>query len=286
MNTYQNTWTPNTPGIFLDLPAETYHAAPGLSHSMMKNIEPPARLPHYLKTPREPSIEMILGTLVHATILEPDKPLPLIALKPDGMTFSSNEGKAWRDKQDPKAMIIPFKKWQEYEGCVKALSEHEEVIKILSDGKSEVSCFSPIPGTDNLLHKARMDFVPVGNILADIKTVADEGAEAEEFGKKVVNDRFYTQAPHYIDVWNALMGTTERKEYFAFIVVEKKPPYLIAIHYLDEEMLADGRERNAENTAAYVEGMKTGKWPGYPAQAQKIKFPGWYINQRRFKNRQ
>src|ERR1043165_8519081 len=58
-----HSFTPNTEGIFEDLPAHVYHAAPGVSNSMLKNMEPPARLPVYLAEKREPTAAQIIGTL-------------------------------------------------------------------------------------------------------------------------------------------------------------------------------------------------------------------------------
>ena len=56
---------PNTEGVWLNLPSETYHAAPGLSHSMTKHLNPPGLLPVYLSEKHEPTAAMMMGTLVH-----------------------------------------------------------------------------------------------------------------------------------------------------------------------------------------------------------------------------
>ena len=41
------------PGVYFDLPAEDYHAADGVSQSMLQHMDPPARLPVYLAEKRE-----------------------------------------------------------------------------------------------------------------------------------------------------------------------------------------------------------------------------------------
>jgi len=65
------------PGIYFDIPPEEYHAAPGLSHSGMKDLMvSPLRYWHLHinpdREPVEPTAEMVLGTAVHALALEPE----------------------------------------------------------------------------------------------------------------------------------------------------------------------------------------------------------------------
>ena len=72
-----------TPGIHHDLPADEYHAANGVSNSQLKHLNPPARFPVAMATKTEPTPFMRMGTLVHAAILEPDKPFPAITVQPE-----------------------------------------------------------------------------------------------------------------------------------------------------------------------------------------------------------
>ena len=55
------------------LPAQTYHAAPGVSQSILPAMAPPpAHLRAYLDEEFEQTTAMSLGTLAHTLILEPD----------------------------------------------------------------------------------------------------------------------------------------------------------------------------------------------------------------------
>ena len=76
-------WQEGAQGVFTGFSAETYHKAYGVSHSMLRHMEPPARLPAYLTEPRVVTADMVLGTLTHHMILEPDKPMPKVVLQPD-----------------------------------------------------------------------------------------------------------------------------------------------------------------------------------------------------------
>ena len=66
------------PGIYPDLDARDYHALPGASASRLRKLwqSTPGHLKAEMDAPRENTPALKLGTLAHAVILEPDKPLP------------------------------------------------------------------------------------------------------------------------------------------------------------------------------------------------------------------
>ena len=66
------------PGIYFDIPAEEYHAAPGLSHSGMKDLMvSPLRYWYLHINPNRPqdkqTPEMKFGTALHCSVLEPEQ---------------------------------------------------------------------------------------------------------------------------------------------------------------------------------------------------------------------
>ena len=269
-------WVAGEEGIFTGLPAESYHAAPGVSHSMLKNIEPPARLPVYLTEKREVTSAMILGTLTHSLILEPGVPLPMLAIKPDGMKFSTTEGKLWKAKADAeKRIIIKEDEHAALHGMVKAVAEHDDCRDVFAEGDAEVSLFklSTLDGR-TCLCKARMDFIPTGNALADIKTCMD--ASEEGFGKTLYDSGYFTQAAYYLDIYNAAKPADEpEKAVFVFIAVEKFPPYLVKCYTVHPLAIADGREVNAKRLTSYMECAERKFWPGFKGGFTPIDIPGW-----------
>lgn len=262
-------------GIFHDLPAETYHAAPGVSHTMLKHMHPtPAHLQAYLQEKPEPSAAMILGSLVHSLVLEPERPLPRLAIKPAEMKFTTREGKAWRDEQQRAGkLIITEAEFKTLLGCVSAVSKHTVCREIFAHGQSEVSVFQKFFNLDNtVLRKARLDFVPDGNALVDVKTTQDASPEA--FAKEIVSYRYHTQAAYYLDIWN---DATERpfKQCFLFIAVEKVPPYLVAVYNLDIQAIEKGRAENHADLCTYMACAERGEWPGYAQEIVNLNLPPW-----------
>jgi hypothetical protein len=265
-----------TEGIFYGLPAEDYHKAPGVSHSMLKHMNPPARLPVYLSKKREPSPAMMIGTHVHGVVLTPEEPLPGITVAPEGMKFNTKEGMAWKAAQDPRLMVVKHDEFLSIDGCVQAVAEHPTCRKIFEPGGApEVSLFAhDWRPSFKFLRKCRIDYVPAGNSLVDIKTVRDEGAGEDEFSKTLFDLRYYTQASYYLDMWNRLNPDDQRTQ-FVFIVVEKAPPYLVNIFYVNPDDLELGKTRNEADLSKFAQCSLDKSWPGYEPEPKAIGIPHW-----------
>ena len=258
-------FTPYTEGIFA-IPAEQYFAAPGVSHSMLKEMEPtPAHLQAYLAEEHEPSAEMVLGTLTHSRILTPDEPLPRLAVKPADMKFSTREGKAWRAEQQAAGLlIVTAAEHDALLGMSRSVGAHPLASRMLSSGLTEASAFCAFQlEGGGCLRKGRFDMVPAANVLCDVKTTVDASPEA--FRRDLVEKGYATQAAYYLDLWNDLMPD-DRREGFVFFVVEKKPPYLVAAYQVHANALSWARARNVNRLATYIRCTVEDRWPGYPEE--------------------
>lgn len=263
-------------GIFTGTSFDAYVEAPGVNQSMLQHMDPPARLPAYLAGgDDEETIDMIIGTLVHQRVMQPDLPLPRIHIKPQGMKFSTKEGKKWKaDHGD--GLILKLDEFSMLNGIVDSISKDSLCKKIFASGMTEVAAFKtrefPV---GSVLRKARLDFVPPGNCLVDIKTFAYMGKEA--FEKALLcrehGGRGYAlQAAYYIDIWNDIHGDTH-KETFVFIVAEKEPPYLIGCYLVDYDALGYGRRHYEKRLIRYIECRESNTWPGYPEGFQAVSIP-------------
>lgn len=273
-------FAPGTEGVFRDVPAEQYHKSPGVSNSMLKWMNPPARLPVYMSTKREPTVAMMLGTLTHALTLEPDKTPPAIALrgdpdKDDRFNFRKTAGKAWRDAQEAAGLVIL--KEDEYESVkrmCKSIAAHPLCKDIFAAGESEISCFARHHDTD-ILRKFRLDWLPeAGDALVDVKTCQDEGASEEMFSKTLYDLRYFVQAAYYLDGWNTLNPDNNRK-HFVFIAVEKAPPFLVNVFHVEPDSLDLGREQYEHDLWSYRKCNRLNEWPGYGEGSTEIAIPPW-----------
>lgn len=281
-----DTFEAGIPGIY-DIPAPVYHGAPGFSNSMAGHMDPPARLPAYLEDNKdfEPTIFMVLGTLIHQRILEPAAPMPKLAIEPS--TYGpekkkwhngAGECKAWRQAQID-AGRIPMKQDQldSLIGCIDAVKANPIVANLFSErGVGEVSLFTEF---DGVLTKARLDYVPPSRIcraLVDIKKVQEGNAEREAFINLAVRRGYHRQAAHYLDSWNYWFPDDQR-DAFLFIVVEEQKPYLTNVIPMGPKTIARGRVLNDEIRARYKECKALNVWPGYPMSLKPIEASDWNL---------
>jgi hypothetical protein len=284
------TFQPGISGIYHDLPAETYHAAPGVSNSMLGKMDPPARLPVYLSEKREVTPWMRMGTLIHHKILEPDKPLPKLIVPPAKYPhvgnakiekgtlvdwhWGANYCKDWEKEKSAEGFdIIEQDELDTIVNCVKAIVTDPYANKVFATGQSEVSVF--VDNFHGAFAKARIDWVAPTNYLADIKKVQPGMAGKEAFQKLAFNRRYHVQAAYYLDLWNAASTEEDRKESFIFVVVEDKAPYLVACYTVSAGMLELGRETYMKELDMYVECCHEQKWPGYPSGFTELELPKW-----------
>ena len=79
--------------------------------------------------------------------------------------------------------------------------------------------------------------------------------------------RLYRQGAHYLDGF--------KREHFAFIAVEKDPPYANAVYQLESEVIDKGRAELERLLAIYAECERTGIYPGYESGVRYIGVPVW-----------
>jgi len=127
----------------------------------------------------------------------------------------------------------------------------------------------------NVPCKVRIDCTrPDIRLLADLKTAAS--AAPSEFARACANYNYDIQAAHYLEGAYTVLGQTF--DHFCFIVVEKTPPYAVAVYRAHNQMLANGHERAKKAKQIYAECNETGSWPAYPDTVQDINLPGWALN--------
>jgi hypothetical protein len=277
-------WQPGLAGVF-DIPAETYHRAPGVSNSMLANMDPPARLPVYLNEPREVTPWMMMGTLIHHRILEPDKPMPLLAIQPDTYgpenkkwNGNATECKDWRKQQEEAGRIIlKPSEYEAVEGCVRAIRWHPTCGDIFAVGRSEVSVFNQLNvGAGQVFTKARLDWIPDdSDSLVDVKKVGKGKADEGEFIKLAIERRYHVQAASYLHNWNAQMGTTDPRTKFTFVVVEDEAPFLVNVITLGPRTMAVGEDLYFEGLDLYRRCLEANRWNGYGDEPKVVEAPEW-----------
>lgn len=262
-------------GIVRDMPAEQYHADPSVSNSMLTTLsKSPAHFyALYLdesRPARESTAAMQAGTLAHTAILEPMQLARRYVTKPDGMSFATKEGKAWRDQQTLEIV--------QADAIDAALAQQAAVLsvpqlrQILSKGEAEVSLFWDDEST-GLRCRARCDWLHwTGQnrvIAMDLKTTADITPEGVR--RSIASYGYHRQHAHYC---NGLRACGIEVEAFVFGFVSNSYPFLAAPYLLDDEAMEQGQQEIDELLNLYAWCKERNEWPfvdGY----QIASLPNW-----------
>ncbi len=253
---------------------ESYQKAAGLSRSMLREMAHPRTPAHFraryidkITGPEEETPAMILGTLTHRVILEPETCENAFHVKPPEMKFTTKDGIAWRDAHQDRPIITS-------DQAASMLGMRESVLanpiarKFIERSLREQNIFAD---DDGIRLKARLDLLPdSGNALADLKTC--ESADDISFSKSIDSYAYHYQAGFYLDVC-ALAGREFSQ--WVFITVEKKPPFLCATYNLEPVAIDYGRKLYRRDLHVYRECVASGKWPGYSPQLTCISLPQW-----------
>lgn len=267
-------------GLVYDMDDRTYHARTELSSTGVRKIlDSPARF-HYDQTHRRESRAFDVGHAVHAKILGTG--LTVVAYPDEHLTPSGNPStkaatKAWEAEQRAAgfAPIAPTD-LALVDAMAEAVLTHTGARKILErPGQAEVSAFATDPDT-GVPCRARFDRLSDG-LIVDVKTTAGSASEAG-FGRDAAKHGYPIQEAHYADVLAWICGMNDRVP-MAFVVVEKRPPHLVAVHYSDEVTRVIARDLAAQARRTYADCAASGVWPGYGDEPLTTRMPGWWLYQ-------
>ena len=258
------------PTQVFDLPTEQYRSHEAISASDIKWILPPKTPAHYhaYKTgqiKREETRALVIGTLCHLAVLEPDKLATAFALRPDGLDLRTQKGKEFKAEAGDKP-ILDKDEAAMLNGMSAAVAAHPVARQLLDGSKREVSLFSE--HRTGLKLKGRIDVLGDG-FVADVKTAVE--GDTQNFAAAVFRYGYHVQAAMYCQ----LAGV----ERFSFIAVEKTPPFAVAVYTLSPKALQVGL--NSLNYALETIALCTeeGRWPAYSADEQTLDLPAWAYKQ-------
>lgn len=258
-----------------------YHARPEVSASQLKILKrSPLHFWDRFLNPDKPMIEptpnMILGTLVHAAVLEPEQFDKRYIVVPEGIDKRTKEGKQlWQDLLATGREPVKFDVWQDVSNMAQAVIRNADVKKILDMSQKEVSLFWTDSDT-GVLCKMRPDILiepcdeyPNGAIF-DLKTMAD--CSPESFGKAVWNLEMLIQAGHYCNGCFAANGCFPD---FGWIAVETSRPHAVQMYSASQLQIDYGRDECSRLLRIYAECAAANNWPAYGDDVLELELPGW-----------
>ena len=265
---------------------EDYLTSPGINASGLKHIlRSPAHYQASLSEPPKATVALEFGKLLHFIILEPEE-FHRRAYPQPKLNKATKKGKvahaAWVEAMPPGAIVVPDC-WEEpLRRMHDKVYAHPAARRLLEKGIREGTFWWKDPKT-GLLCKGRPDFVSATGIVVDLKSVAD--ARKDAFSRDVWKYRYDVQAAHYCA--GAEVTGIARHDSYAFLCIEKEPPYEMAIYTCgmpdqDEErtspswsVLGCGSQWRDEAMRVYKQCRETQTWPGYQKRPETIELPRW-----------
>jgi len=265
--------------IIKNLSYKEYSQMEGLSNSMLSKIaESPAYYKYCLDNPQETTEALTFGSLLHCLVLEPNNFERDFAIEPK-INKRTNEGKETLAQfylENAEKTIVDEEQLNLAKTLKDKLMEHEIAGKLLTGkGENEISLFWEDEET-GIICKCKIDRIKA-KIIIDLKSVLS--AKPEDFMKSVYEYNYHKQNYWYEHGYTQCFK--EEPKGFVFVVVEKKPPYIVAIYELTELFKAIGKIEARQNLLTYKDCVTKGKWWGYDGEKAVIhdlEPPQWVLN--------
>lgn len=259
--------------IIPDMSEREYHGRQELSSTGARRLlESPARF-RYMQDHGQPHSDAFdLGSAVHAKVLG-------VGWGIEEMDFPDWRTKAARDARDAarEAGLIPMlsKDLEPVHAMTEAVLAHPTARALFElPGGREVSVFSEVDGVPvRARFDALTDPTPQGRFGIDLKTTMGR-ASGDEFTRSVAKYGYDVQEAHYLDTFEASEAESLN---FVYVVVEKDPPHLVAVHRISELWRDMGRTKAKRAREIYARCVETGEWPGYPEDVQELAPPTWLV---------
>ena len=259
-----------------DVPESVYRASPEWAASDLKygidNGLEALEKRKFVKDnpPRITTPAMKVGSMVHCFCLEPKLFPERYALLDDKR---SKEGKKLAlQLAESGRETFTTAEMTTFMGIYNALSKNDFAKKYVIDdtsGKAEQSFWWTHRET-GLPCKARCDYV-VDDMVIDLKTTGEGGANPDKFTRSIVNFHYHLQAAHYLQATGA--------KRFVFIAVEKVFPYSVGIYQLSQNFIEEGYELQEQTLQEIHEATTSKFWRGYtnacPNGIQTLTPPKW-----------
>jgi hypothetical protein len=247
-----------TPGFYDDIPEADYHDdRESLSVSGAKVLlRSPALFRHQQDNPVHKDV-FDFGTAAHALVLGVGLQIQIV----DADSWRSKAAQQARDEARESGMFTPLlaADYEQVQAMADRLSSHTLAMRLLSEGKPEVSAYA-LDEETGVMRRGRFDWLGP-SVLTDYKSCAsaDPRDLAGKYGavKKWGYDK---QAAWYTDLARDLGHPANA---FAFIFQEKTAPYQVTVAYVDDADLYDARAANQHALERFRDCTQSGLWPAY-----------------------
>ena len=249
------TFTP-TPGLHDDVPEAEYHGhKESLSVTGSKVLlRSPKKFRYQQDHPQHKDV-FDFGAAAHRLVLGVGAELHVVYAGDWRGSAAKAERAAARENG---ATPILEKDYAKVQAMADELSGHTLAMRLLSEGKPEVSAYA-VDEETGVMRRGRFDWMHP-NLLVDYKSAVSSHPLdlAGKYGA-VRKWGYDSQIAWYTDL---ARDCGHPAEAFALIFQEKEAPFEVTVVYVDDADLYDARERNRLALQVFRDCTESGKWPG------------------------
>jgi len=266
-----------TSGLFYDMIEQEYRGQTAIAGSDAKHILAPKTPAHYAahmagETKREPSKAMMLGTMAHVAVLEPQKLDAAFVERPEGIDLRTKLGKEWRESVGAMP-VLDQDEARAVRGIRDSIAANKAARDLLAETQSEVALFAE--HRSGLWIKGRVDALKVvddlQSVIVDVKTTS-AGADYNTFSRQAASLNYHVSAAWYCHL-AGLNGLPPAR--FYWIAVEVSPPYAVAVYEIHPDALDLGVGMMNDALELIARCEDEGVWPGYAPEVQCLNLPSW-----------
>lgn len=280
------------PGWYRELSNDDYHGSFGFSSSQVKTLveQTPAHLRHGMGQSKAETDNMLLGTLVHTLVLEPQGFASEFVVAPEGINKRTKAGREeWAAFEDAAAKsclrVITQSMLDKASAMAASVLSHPTASILLSDVIPESSVYWWYESMDpddyddySLMLKVRPDAISQAHpVIIDLKSTADGSISG--FQRAIQNFHYDLSAAMYLEGVNQCKGMLKEIGYlaytkFVFVCVENFAPYLVSVYEISPEYLELGKLKYRRALRVLQHGIQN-DWPGFPPEVRVIEPPGY-----------
>ena len=271
-------------GIYYNIPSKEYHSWTDIvSNSYLGRL---AKVPACAKIPQEETEAMKIGRAIHCYILEGYEEFHKRYIIPDLFPTKPN-------KRSTQKTVDTYSQWLNSLGDKEAITQddfnaivamdfsvrcHPFAAKLLTGGISETTIIWTDIETE-IQCKVRPDRIPDGNkgVILDLKSTSN--ASSYSFKTDCIKYGYARECGMYMEGFAMAKNALFKDLVFAFIAVEKEPPYRVEVYTLDIDFVQYGWLEFHRLLQIEKECREKGFWPHYVnAGAEELTKPPYVQN--------
>jgi len=221
-----------------------------------------------LGRPKEPTPLMIVGSAIHAAVLEPH------IFDAEYLIYEGRKsGGPWETfkAEHPSATVLTSEQYEQVMGAAWAVlhgRQGREARRVMRGCKREVTLRWNDPDT-RVICKARPDLVR-GGLLADLKTTGS--VDGRKFGR-LAGDLGYHGKMAFAAMGLRVLGIPVERA--TIIAVEQKPPHDVGVFDIGDEAMAWSEDMVCGLLSRLKQCRRSRSWPGRYEGAQALDLAPW-----------